>query len=354
MTLTAFPTRLLVVHSDLDARTFLRRRFSRLGHRVVEASNHAEALSLIAKAPLDLVFLDLATRGQNGETGFDLLRRMRERRTAAELPILALAGEAAAEEVVEALAAGADDCLMRPLYFDVAQSRAEMLIGRSGDTSYALQAHLEQLQEAAGRTEAVSAVVAELGRDVCASFNGLLGAASALTRICQTPELKPAIDTIEEASAALDLLVVRALGRPDRRVRTPKAKLHVLVADDDAGSRLAVRELLNATEVEVVCVEVSAGLDATTAMDSMFFDLIMMSQAAPEAIAGVRAVRRSERQNKVRRTPILVYGAEERNAGQAIQAGADLYVRMPLTAERVLTALAEALVRESEDVRAVA
>ena len=54
------------------------------------------------------------------------------------------------------------------------------------------------------------------------------------------------------------------------------------------------------------------------------------------------------------RTPVLVFGETAEGEGQALGVGADLYVRQPLTARALLTALAEALVREAEDVRAVA
>lgn len=360
MTKPAPLTRLLVVHPDADARTFLRRRFTRLGHEVMEAAEHAKALSLIAVIPFDLVLLDLETSGPEGATGLDLLRRMRNRRSAAQLPIIAIADESAVEDAAEALAQGADDCLFRPLYIDVAHARAEMLIQRRGAAPAPhasrgeLQAKLEALQEAAGRTEAVTAVVEEMGRDVRASLNGLLGAASVLTQICGAPEFKSAIETIDSATVALDLLVVRALGRADRRIRAPKAKLNVLVADDDAGSRLALRRLLDAAEVQVELTEVFAGLEAARATDRMFFDLIVINLATPEAIAGIRAVRRAERENRMRRTPVLALGMATQSTLQAVDAGADLVMRDPVTAERLLSTLAEALATESEDVRAVA
>ena len=47
----ASPTRLLIVDADEQARTFLRRRFTRLGHEVMEAAEPAKALSLIAMIP---------------------------------------------------------------------------------------------------------------------------------------------------------------------------------------------------------------------------------------------------------------------------------------------------------------
>jgi DNA-binding response OmpR family regulator len=351
MTKPAFRTRLLVVHADDEARIFLRRRFTRLGYDVVEADEHANAMSLIATTPFDLALIDLQTPGPDGESGLDLLRRIRETHGAAELPILAIADQTAAEDAVEALALGADDCLLRPLYVEVADARAQMLIRSRGEDPAAhaargeLQTRLDTLEEAAVRTEAVSGP---------APLNSLLGAASVLTRICQTPELKRAIERIETAAAALDVVMVRALGRGDRRARAPKTKIRVLLADDDAASRSALHDLLHASDVEVELIEVPSGPQAALSSDTTFLDLIIVNLAAPEAIAGIQAIRRAERQNKTRRTPVLAFGIKGRHAGTTLETGADLHVHQPVTGERLLSALADALARESEDVSAVA
>jgi CheY-like chemotaxis protein len=175
-----------------------------------------------------------------------------------------------------------------------------------------------------------------------------------LTQVCETPELKPAIATIEAAAGAIDLIIVRALGRADRRSHGPKAKVRVLLADHDAESRLGVHKLLDATATEVELVETRAGLDAALATDTAFFDLIIMNLAAPDAVAGIRAIRRAEARNSTRRTPVLGFGATRQARGEAMDAGADLYVPQPVTAQALLSTLAEALVREAEDVRAVA
>jgi DNA-binding response OmpR family regulator len=358
MSKSAVPTRLLVVDADDAARTFLRRRFTRLGYEVLEAAGHRAALAMVAAMPFDLILLDLQTPGADGESGLELLRQMRERRAVPAAPILAIAPASASQEAVEALALGADDCLFRPLYAEVVQARAEKLLRRRNEASAGptdrseLQARLETLEEAAVRTEAVAA---GLGRDqvVGAPINSLLGAAAVLTQVCETPELTGEIDRIERAASSLDLMLVRALGRADRRARAPKSKLRVLLADDDSGSRLCLHDLLAATKVEVELVEVPTGHEARQATDAMFFDLIMVNLGIPEAIDGIEAIRRAEHENKTRRTPILAIEAQGRSAGQALRAGADLYVRRMVTAERVLSALADALAREADDIGAV-
>ena len=359
MTETSAASRVLIVHPDEEARTFIRRRLTVFGYDVVEAAGGPKALSLIEAHPFDLALLDLQTAEAEGEGGLDLLRHIRERRSAVELPILAIASEGAAEDVVAALALGADDCLQRPLQIDVAHTRSEMLIRRR-DGRHAFPSargelldRLSALEEAAERSEAVGANLEELGHDVTSPINGLLGAASVLTAVCQTKSLKRAIERIETAAAALDMVMVRALGRADRRNRAPKAKIRVLLADDDTDTRSAVRDLLHASEVQVELVEASGGLEAALLTDTSFFDLIVLNLAAPRAIAGIHAIRRAERKNKTRRTPILAFGTEAHHADTAFRAGADLHMREPISAERLLSALAEALARQSADVTAV-
>jgi DNA-binding response OmpR family regulator len=354
------PIRLLLVDADEAARTLLRRRFTRLGVEVMEAAEGDKALGLIAMIPFETALVDLETPGPDGGDGFDIIRRMRETRSAAELPIIAVASEAAGDEAVEALRLGATDCVARPLDLETAYGRVMMQLTRKREadpTAAAmreLRVRLESLKQAVADAEATSIVLHGLGHEVRAPLNGLIGAAASLMRICQTPELKLQIDAIEQATGALDLLMVQALGRTDRRNRAPKPTIRVLLADDDAGGRLSMRGLLHATETSIELIEASSGLQAAVATETHFFDLILVSLAAPEAIAGIRAIRRAERQNRTRRTPILAYAPDSQSTAQTLDAGADLCMPQPVTAERVLCALAEAFDRESHDIGAVA
>ena len=355
----ASPTRLLLVGGADDERTLLRRRFTRLGYEVMETGEAAKALSLVGMIPFDVVLLDVGARGGSlGLEGLEVLRRMRETRNAVELPIIALADEGAREDAVEALALGANDCLGRPLDIEAAYARAEMQVRRRREGGEArstgeLQVRLMKLQEAVVHAENTWAILPGLGLEVRAPLARLVRAAEVLTKICLTPEMKPSIDKIETAVNALEDMLVRALER-ERRKRNPPAKVRVLSADDDAGSRYAMRGLLHAAETEVELIDVATGLQAALAVESMFFDLILVNVATAEAVAGIRAVRRTERQNKMRRTPILAIGPCGQPAAQALDAGADLHLPQPVTAERLLSALVGAICRESEDLSAVA
>lgn len=349
--------RLLVVDDDEDNRTILRRRFTRIGYEVMEAADGAKALSLINMIPFDLVMLDIQMPVMDG---LDVLRKVRETRSQAELPIIMVTGKSASEDVVEALNLGANDYITKPVDIEVAYARAEMQIRRKreDDAGRAAYRELEQtlvkLQSAVVQAENTSAMLADLGPEVRAPLAGVLGAATVLTRVCQTPELKKVIEVVETAAAQLEKLMAEALDSGERRRPSPKGKIRVLSADDDAQSRFAVRQMLHASEFEIELIDVSSGLQAALAAEARMFDLILVNVATADAMAGVRAIRRTERQKKSRRTPILAVAGDVKAGAKALEAGADLHMAQPVSAEGLLTALAGALSRESEDLSAVA
>jgi CheY-like chemotaxis protein len=128
----------------------------------------------------------------------------------------------------------------------------------------------------------------------------------------------------------------------------------VLSADDDAESRFAMRAMLDAASTPIDLAEVATGLQAALAAEASVFDLILVNSATAESVAGIRAIRRIERQGSLRRTPILAITSDAEAGAAALAAGADLYMYRPVTATRLLAALAGAISRESADLSAVA
>ena len=347
------PIRLLLVCDDDANRVALRRRFTRFGYEVMDAADCAKALSLIGMIPFDLALIDVEGADPDG---CEILRRMREVRNRGELPILMVGDRAAAEEAVAAMELGANDFIARPVDVELVYARAEMHLRkqREVDAGRALETNLVKLQEAVVRAENTAAMLTHLGHDVRAPLAGVLRAAGVLTRICVTPELKKVVELVEASAGTLESLLVQALGHGDRRSRAPKSSVRVLSADDDAGSRLAMRGMLDAAETAVELVEAGTGLQAALAAEAGMFDLILVNVAAAESVAGIRAIRRTERQTKSRRTPILAIAPDIEAGVAALDAGADLYMGHPVNATALLTALAGAISRESDDLSAVA
>ncbi|HKR88083.1 MAG TPA: response regulator [Phenylobacterium sp.] len=347
------PIRLLLVCDHEADRVLLRRRFTRIGYEVMETAEAAKAMSLIGMIPFDLALVDC--QGPEVES-FELLRLMRQVRSRTELPILVVTDLAADEEAVEALELGANDCITRPIDIELAYARAEMQVRRRRpqDEGRALEINMLKLQDSVARAQHAAAQLAHLGHEVRAPLQGVLRASGVLTRVCVTPELKPVIELVEGAAGALETLLILALEHEDRRSRAPREVLRVLSADDDAENRLAIRAVLDAADTPIDLAEVATGLQAALAAESSAVDLILVNVATSESIAGIRAIRRTERQAKTRRTPILAIAPDVEAGGRALEAGADLFMLKPVTAKALLTALAGAMCREADDLSAVA
>ncbi len=94
--------KLLVVDGDESNRDWLTRRLVRF--EVASASTGAQALEIAAVQPFDAVLLDLHLPDI---AGLAVLERLRERHSAAELPILMMTGEHDRAATVNALRLGA-------------------------------------------------------------------------------------------------------------------------------------------------------------------------------------------------------------------------------------------------------
>jgi DNA-binding response OmpR family regulator len=353
--------RLLIVDDVEENRDLLKRRFGRLGYDTEEACDGETALRMIDAGDFDCVLLDVMMPGIDG---LEVLRRVRETRNEAELPVIMVTAKSASEDVVEALLMGANDYVTKPVDMEVASARVEMHLRRKRAEDHAKAAYRELEHTLLGLKGAVvqaqnkAAVLADLGPEARAPLTGILGASSVLTRVCETPDLKQMISVIETASAALDKLVVEAArpGAGDRRKADVAigGRISVLSADSDPKRRTVVRMVFAEAAVEIELVEAHGGADAAAACATTPFDLILMNVDMADGLTGIREIRRREGERRARRTPVLAMSSDTKAAQAAAQAGADLHMPMPITAAGLLTSLARALSRESEDLSAVA
>ena len=103
----------LVVEDDADARELTRRILTDVGASVVEASSAEAALSCIASSNANILISDI---GMAHQDGYQLLRQLRSSGyDAKSLPAIALTAFARMEDRAEALAAGFQDHLVKPL-----------------------------------------------------------------------------------------------------------------------------------------------------------------------------------------------------------------------------------------------
>lgn len=115
---SAKPT-ILVVEDHDDTREMLGMLFKMWGCRVVEACDGIEAVEAASRERPQLIVMDGSLPYLDG---LSATRRIRENRLLRKVKIVALNGWGTASYHADALAAGCDDCLDKPLDFDRLQN----------------------------------------------------------------------------------------------------------------------------------------------------------------------------------------------------------------------------------------
>jgi CheY-like chemotaxis protein len=113
---------LLVVDDHPANRELLARRLERAGYEIEMAESGPEALEILGRAQVDLVLLDIMMPEMSG---LEVLTRIRETRSASELPVIMVTARTESADVVDALGRGANDYVTKPIDFPVVQARIE-------------------------------------------------------------------------------------------------------------------------------------------------------------------------------------------------------------------------------------
>jgi CheY-like chemotaxis protein len=113
---------LLVVDDYSANRELLARRLERAGYATLMAESGTEALEVLGRARVDLVLLDIMMPGMSG---LEVLTRIRETRSASDLPVIMVTARTESADVVQALGMGANDYVTKPIDFPVVQARIE-------------------------------------------------------------------------------------------------------------------------------------------------------------------------------------------------------------------------------------
>src|SRR5262245_49834687 len=112
----------LVVDDNEDNRDMLSRRLKKQGYAVSVAEDGQRALNMIAAEKFDLILLDIM---MPGISGMEVLKKLRETYTVADLPIIMATAKDQSEDVVAALKMGANDYVTKPLDFPVVLARVQ-------------------------------------------------------------------------------------------------------------------------------------------------------------------------------------------------------------------------------------
>lgn len=142
--------RLLIVDDNELNRDMFARRLERKGYQALVADSARELAERVRQSGAELVLLDIE---MPDVSGLDALRALREAYSPIELPIIMVTAKTQSEDVVKALAAGANDYVTKPIDFAVAVARI------------ATQLSLKRAQEALKESEERYALAARGSND---------------------------------------------------------------------------------------------------------------------------------------------------------------------------------------------
>ncbi|WP_020678382.1 response regulator [Geopsychrobacter electrodiphilus] len=120
----------LVVEDEEDILALLHFNLIKAGYQVECATHGEEALSLAFARRPDLVLLDLMLPGVNG---LEICRRLRDRESTHDLPIIMLTACGEEEDVIKGLELGADDYVTKPYSTKVLLARIQTVLRRRTD-----------------------------------------------------------------------------------------------------------------------------------------------------------------------------------------------------------------------------
>ena len=105
----------LVVEDFEDSRFMMRRLLEMAGYQVVEATDGEEAVRLTSEKNPALILMDLSLPKLDGLSATKIIR---SRKRFAKLPIVAVSAHDSPESRQEALAAGCNEYIAKPIDFD--------------------------------------------------------------------------------------------------------------------------------------------------------------------------------------------------------------------------------------------
>jgi len=119
-------TRILCVEDSDDNLYMLHRRLSRAGFDVKVARNGAEGVEWAKTLQPDLIVMDLNLPGLNG---WEATRRLKGQPETKHIPIIVHTVETSRKSRDDAIAAGCDEFLQKPVDFDGLVEKIRSLVG---------------------------------------------------------------------------------------------------------------------------------------------------------------------------------------------------------------------------------
>lgn len=123
--------RVLIIDDSRAIRVMLGRMLTDLGHEVEQAADGREALDHLERCGSDLPDLILVDWNMPVMDGYSFLKEVRGRGDLRALTMMMVTTEVESEQMVRALAAGANEYLMKPFAKEDLLAKIELLFGRA-------------------------------------------------------------------------------------------------------------------------------------------------------------------------------------------------------------------------------
>lgn len=114
------PAKVLVVEDNESARNLLKRRLSIYGHEVYSSATEKEAMEILKKQPIDVIFLNMFISGQSS---YDFLVQLKGDKEYKNIPVIMLSSDNDVDLIVKCIEGGAEDYMVRPLNQTILRAR---------------------------------------------------------------------------------------------------------------------------------------------------------------------------------------------------------------------------------------
>ena len=119
--------RILIIEEESDVREMLSLRLTEEQFEVLEASEGTSGLQRALEERPDLVLLDPMSPFMDG---LDILRKLRDNRLSAQIPVIIVSAKREAGDIIAGFELGADDYVAKPFSMSVLLARINALLRR--------------------------------------------------------------------------------------------------------------------------------------------------------------------------------------------------------------------------------